>query len=133
MARSHQVKFGGNRFNPNCNLPSNMMETSGSISILQEFKDEGLLDSIKTITRDRENKSEAIFEKFGIKDKQRHDPGHFRNNFKSIWGSFTIRTSKLLQSLPDTPHIPAPFFGLVTPYVYKKVTFREIFTRMEST
>lgn len=63
VSRSHQVRIGGMRFIPNCSLPSNMMETAGLTEILQEFQNDGMLEAIKSVTRDRDNKSEAIFAK----------------------------------------------------------------------
>ena len=117
VGRSHQVRYGGNRFNPNCQIPSNMMESYGSTEVLQEFKDRGLLDKIKTVTRDRDNKSESIFEKFGIADRQRHDPGHFRKNFRVLWNSFVAKAQKPVVEMPTggTKVMDRPFFGLAPP------------------
>ena len=117
VGRSHQVRFGGNRFSPNCQVPSNMMESLGSTEVLQEFKDRGLLDQIKAVTRDRDNKSETIFATFGIADKQRHDPGHFRKNFRTLWNAFTTNAQKPGVEMPKggAKAIERPFFGLATP------------------
>ena len=94
VGRSHQVHYGGNRFMPNTDVPSNMMESVGVADILNDFNKKGILNLIKSMTRDRDNKSEAIFESFGIFEKQRHDPGHFRKNFRTMFSSFVKENEK---------------------------------------
>lgn len=116
VGRSHQVKSGGMRFGGNFTKPPNMMETYGSTNILSDFQNRGLLQRIETVTRDRDNKSEAIFEKFGIADKQRHDPGHFRKNFHTLFSSFTSRAVIPTVTGPDGKQKPLgrPFYCLAT-------------------
>lgn len=116
IARSHQVKIGGNRFDASFTQPSNMMETYGSTAILEEFQHEGLIQRINTVTRDRDNKSEAIFARFGIADKQRHDPGHFRKNFQTQFSSFASKAIKpVIQGKDGKPKtLERPFYGVAT-------------------
>ena len=116
VGRSHQVKSGGNRFDGKFTKPPNMMETYGSTDILSDFQKRGLLQRIDTVTRDRDNKSEAIFEKFGIADKQRHDPGHFRKNFQTLFSSFTSKAVIPIVTGHDGKPKPLgrPFYGLAT-------------------
>ena len=114
---AHQVKEGGNRFMPICRCPSNMMESSGTIAVLNEFKVNGILDQITTITRDRDNKSDAIFQEFGLEDKQRHDSGDYKKNFRALFQSFTSCYDKTTctSSEGTTKTFEHPFYGLDTP------------------
>lgn len=47
------------------------------------LKERGVVDQIKNISKDRDNKNKRTYKKYNLNQKIRYDPGHFRNSFKT--------------------------------------------------
>lgn len=117
LARETLVLEGGGRQNPNFAGHSGNMETEGTERMFKKLDDEGFLPQIKSITRDRDNKSGKILDKYGIRDREFHDPGHYKKSFSNIFSSF-IKKYRVFECEDESGsviHISSPFYGLQGP------------------
>lgn len=113
IARETLVIKGGGRVNPNYDgLPGNM-ETDGTDRMFGKLQEEGFLSEIITITRDRDNKSGKILDKYGIRDREFHDPGHYKKNLSTLLAAFVKKYPVYEYYEGETLiHICSPFYGM---------------------
>lgn len=119
LARETLVTNGGGRQNPNYDgLPGNM-ESVGTDRMLNKAQNEGFLEKITSITRDRDNKSGKILDKYGIRDREFHDPGHYKKNFSTLLANFIKKYPEYEYYENSTfVYINSPFWGLQGPLQY---------------
>ena len=117
LARETLILDGGGRQNPNYSGHPGNMESEGTERMFQKLANEGFLDKITVLTRDRDNKSGKILEKYGLSDREYHEPGHNKKNFSSIFEKFFKKYQKYEydEACGTVAFINAPFRGLQGP------------------
>ena len=82
---------------------------------METLAKEGKLESIKSIVRNRDNKTGKILECFGVREKELHDPGHYRKIFATLFASFTSKHKVVVCYCKDRNEnikITRPLYGL---------------------
>ena len=77
------TKVGRNRPRGNFTGTSNNMETEGSHPVIKKKKHHNIFDQVKTISKDRDNKSSKLLKDLGSQNLIRFDPCHFRKNIRA--------------------------------------------------
>lgn len=110
---STMTKKGKNRPNGEYEGSPNNMETCGTSSIIEKLKNHSIFDKVKTIIKDRDNKSQKLLEEVGADDLISHDPGHFRKSFQRALQAL-INENKTYR-VDEDEVIKNPFYTLITP------------------
>ena len=110
---STMTKKGRNRPSGEYEGNPNNMETCGTSSIIAKLKNNSIFDKVKTIIKDRDNKSQKLLEEVGADNLIYHDPGHLRKSFQKALQAL-INENKAF-TVDEDEIIKNPFYTLVTP------------------
>lgn len=115
--RENLICEGGGRKNPNYTGSPGNMETEGTRRMFTKLYNEGFLEKIDTITRDRDNKSGKIMNQFDIRERELHDPGHVKKSFSKKLSAFinSYRNYEYTTQEGTDVCIRSPFQGLKGP------------------
>ena len=90
------------------------METEGSHPVIKKKKHHNIFDQVKTITKDRDNKSSKLLKDIGSQNLIRFDPCHFRKNFKAQLQNFISQNKEPVHNDKNGNEVRVnnPFYGL---------------------
>ena len=114
LATATLTKFHPSRPEGNFGGSSNAMETEGTKKVMSILEERGVVDQIKNISKDRDNKNKKTYSNYNLNQKIRYDPGHFRNSFKTALKKMINDTKAFRYITNDNQEIVLhnPFDGL---------------------